>query len=483
VANIIGPEINVYTKTNHLKTLSYRLLTLSFIGFTALSACRDDDNTIGTIDSNTPTVSSYTPQSGFVGDTITLQGNNLDDNLLELSIAFGKVHATVIKSSATTAEVVVPDDLDEATTKIQFTTFKGAVVTVGDFKLKAPVIESFSPGSGYAGSNVVIKGKGFRKTSAIKQVKFGDKPVEASADSRTELTFSIPTNTPVGDYTIAVTVAGLTATASNPYHVVAPALTGFSPETAFIGDVITLTGNGFGTNPDALSIYFGNVQATVVSAAETSAAVVVPDDLEEVKTDIRFTTSGDNKLVAPNKFTVKAPVIESISPTMGLPGQLIRVKGKGFRNTYRLQQLNFGSTPMAANIINPANTELIMRVPDKSTAGTYAIDVNILDMVATAADKFEVITPTVTSFTPETGGEFTTITITGTTFIDPNGGNTGVIFSDAKTGLNSTAGYILSRTATELKVDVPRLSNGTWKITVMVLGASVTPPTVFTYTE
>lgn len=43
-------------------------------------------------------------------------------------------------------------------------------------------------------------------------------------------------------------------------------------------------------------------------------------------------------------------------------------------------------------------------------------------MTATATDQFEVIVPTITFFTPETGSQFTRMTITGANFKDVNGG-------------------------------------------------------------
>ncbi|MCD9018803.1 IPT/TIG domain-containing protein [Parachryseolinea silvisoli] len=109
-------------------------------------------------------------------------------------------------------------------------------------------------------------------------------------------------------------------------------------------------------------------------------------------------------------------------------------------------------------------------------------------MTATAPESFEVIVPSVTSFTPSSGSQYATMTITGTNFIDKNytgnkGGNTSVSFSDFATGLNSRTGLVTSITDTQITVIVPQLWPGTYKVTVGVQASYVSAEAAFTYEE
>jgi hypothetical protein len=56
-----------------------------------------------------------------------------------------------------------------------------------------------------------------------------------------------------------------------------PAITGFSPATVRYGDTLTITGSGFGTDPNALTVRFGYYHDTVPSTiSPTRITVVVP---------------------------------------------------------------------------------------------------------------------------------------------------------------------------------------------------------------
>jgi hypothetical protein len=103
-----------------------------------------------------------------------------------------------------------------------------------------------------------------------------------------------------------------------------------------------------------------------------------------------------------------------------------------------------------------------------------------------AADQFEVIVPTLTSFTPETGSQYTAMTITGTNLKDINGGTTSVFFRDKQTGLQLTTGLITFLTDTEIKVIVPSLVKDRpqgWTVSVSVVSSTVVAANVFNYTE
>lgn len=264
----------------------------------------------------------------------------------------------------------------------------------------------------------------------------------------------------------------------------APTFTGFIPQNAFLGDTITITGTNLEANLAQLHLKFGNVATTIVSATPTTARVIVPNDLDTAAVKLSL-TSGETVLTSTDDFHLNAPVIDSIDYTKGFAGQFVRIHGKGFRNSFHIDQIAFDGTPIEASLTDVGNTKLFMTIPTNMAQGSYPISVTIAGMTATAPTQFEVVVPTITSITPETGQEFTTMTITGTNLKDIYGIgiDTYVSFRDTA-GQASKVGLVLSSEENEITVKVPRLQAGhTYKVAVTVVRSTVTATQLFTYTE
>ena len=456
-----------------------------------LVACGGDNDELST-NPDGVAFSDFSPKTAFIGEKVTIYGQNLGTNPLALIVTFGDVVAPVMSVDGTAATVIVPDDIEESSARLELRINLASLKSDKTFTVKAPVIESVSPTSVLPGQEVVIKGNGFRNSQRFDQVKFGNTVLkrESVDPGNTELHFYVPADATPGKYAVSVTVAGLTTIATEQVEVTGPPVfSGFSPATAFIGEEITLTGENLGTDPDRLAVSFGGVSATVVSVNNTSAKVIVPDDIEASSVSIRISLPGEELLTSGNNFILKAPVIESLSLTRGYSGQLVSIIGKGFRKSYRFDQVAFGSKVIeGGSVAEPGNNELLVSVPDRLAAGKYPVSVTVAGMTATAPEQFEVIVQSVTSYTPASGSRYTTMTITGTGFVDKNytgnkGGNTSVSFSDFATGLNTRSGLVTSITDTQITVLVPQLWPGTYKVTVGVQASYVSFEDPFTYEE
>jgi hypothetical protein len=452
------------------------IYTLSFV------ACSKKDNNTepSTPDDNPSTLTA------FVGDTISIRGKNFGTDPDVLLVKFGTVLADILSISDTSAKIVVPDDIEESAVKIHLFSGTKEIIPAKDFKLKAPVIASLSANSGPIGQQIIITGKGFRNSGKFKQISFGDKPLTPIDQSHTRLSIKVPDSITTGKYTITVTVAGLKALESFTVTLpVAPTFTGFSPQTAFIGDTITLEGEHLGNNAEALRVLFGNIDATVVSASETSAKVVIPDEIEVASGKIRLTI-GDIQLSSTNDFQLKAPVIDSIDVTSGFSGQFLNIYGKGFRKSYKTDQIVFGDKFVTANTSQPGNSEIFMTVPRNLAAGKYPVKVTVAGMTATAPDLFEVIVPGITSFTPHSGSSHQEMIITGTNLKNINGGvAASVIFEDFATGAGSYVAYIKSANANQISLIIPDglMAGRTYRVIVSVVSGVAKTTEPFTAIE
>ena len=451
-----------------------------------LVACskKDDIKDPSTPDNNPSALTAFT------GDTIIVTGKNFGTDIRKVMVKFGTVAADVISVSETSATIVVPGDMKESAVKIQL--FNGFNETVFNFKLKAPVIESVSPNSGYIGQQIKITGKGFSKSG---QISFGDKLINAIDQSNNWLIIKVPDSIPTGKYAIAVSVAGMKTSAPELFNVISftpPTFTGFSPQTAFIGDTITIEGEHLGNSKDAFSVSFGQVEAELISVSETSVKVVVPDEISaaSVKLNLHFNYSGnvnDGKdLTSGTDFQLKAPVIDSVSVTSGFSGQSLNVYGKGFRKSYKTDQIIFGDNFVTANRTSSDHSQIFLNVPRNLAAGKYTIKVTVAGMTAIATEQFEVIVPTITSFTPHSASQYAEMIITGTNLKNINPGNASFVsFEDFATGAGGKVAYVTSSSANQIKLSIPSgLEVGrTYRVVVNVVSSIVKTTEPFTLTE
>jgi hypothetical protein len=461
------------------KRFSFILVLIYTISFIACSK-KDKTTEPATSNGNSSTLTA------FIGDTISIAGKNLGTDPKALMIIFGTVVADIINVYDTSVKVVVPDNMEGPAAKIHIYSGLTEIMQANDFKLKAPVIQSLSCNSGTTRQQVIITGKGFSSSNKLTQIFFGDKQLTAIDQNHTSLTIQVPDSTPPGKYAISVTLAALKTTAAELFTVIPagiPTFTSFSPQTAFIGDTVTIQGEHLGTNADALTVNFGNVQAKVVSASETSVQVVVPDEIEKASAKIQL-ISGLTALTSISDFQLKAPVIDSITIKSGFCGQYYYIRGKGFRKSYKTEQIIFGNTTLPANWGAPDHSYLYTKVPEGMAAGKYTVKVVVAGMTATATDLFEVIAPSITSFTPHSGTYITEMTITGTNLANVNPGNDVFVkFVDFATGIGNIYGLLISHDANQIKLYVPNLTVGTYRIIVSIVSSTASTTEPFTFTN
>jgi IPT/TIG domain len=276
-----------------------------------------------------------------------------------------------------------------------------------------------------------------------------------------------------------------------PPVVVPPAtFTGFSPQNAYLGDVITLYGANLDKNLKLLSVDFEGVETEIISATATSLTVAVPNDLDKEAVKIRIRTAGvETPLSSKEDFHLNAPVINSISHTKGFSGQKVLIKGKGFRNSYHIGQIAFNGVNIESPVTNVGNSELTMNVPKGLDSGKYPITVTIAGMAATAPNLFEVVVPTITSITPTSGRKYTIVTINGTNLKDIYGLgiNPSVVFRDvdAQNNLGTSSGTIQSSGENKIEVKIPdNLKEGkTYRVQLSVVSGRAEAKETFTYTK
>ena len=201
------------------------------------------------------------------------------------------------------------------------------------------------------------------------------------------------------------------------YTTPAPTITSFSPASGLPGTVVTVTGTNF-TGATALTLNGGAVASfTVVSATQITFTVPVA----ATSGTIAVTTPGGMATSA-TAFTVllpnPVPVITSITPNTASVGAAtsVTITGTGFTAA---SVVNADGNPIASTFVSA--TQITGAVPAGAPAGVYSITVvNPTPGGGTSNAVTFTLTnpvPTITSFTPTSGGPGATVTITGTNLL------------------------------------------------------------------
>lgn len=155
-----------------------------------------------------PVISSFTPSEAGNGGMVTITGTDLTT---ATNVYFGPLPAVSfsVLSSTTITAIVGAGSTGAVSVKT-----KGGTANLGGFKFLTgppPVISSFSPASGPAGTVVVIQGADFNTTATNNIVYFGPYRAQVSAASASSLTVIVPPSAQFGPITVINTGNGLQA--------------------------------------------------------------------------------------------------------------------------------------------------------------------------------------------------------------------------------------------------------------------------------
>lgn len=163
-----------------------------------------------------PRVISFSPTHASPGDTITIEGIYLQNvNRFLVSIkpedpSYGGYSFETVTQEQGRATAIVPS-----------ADYKSGLVTAwawrdwiesylaGDemFYIDAPVINSFSPSSGEAGTVVTVLGEHFSLVPGYNRITINGAPAEILSCSRNEIRFRMPV-IPAGNYRISLSICG-----------------------------------------------------------------------------------------------------------------------------------------------------------------------------------------------------------------------------------------------------------------------------------
>jgi len=172
------------------------------------------DFTVSSSCAPAPTISSFSPSSGPVGTSVTINGTGLTG---ATAVKFGGVAANSFSVNPSGTQITATVPSGAVTGKITVTTPGGTDTSKASFTvtIPAPTITSFSPTSGRTGTAVTITGTAFTGATAV---RFGGVRASFVFNSATQITATVPVGAVTGK--ISVTTPGGTGTSAMNFTVV-----------------------------------------------------------------------------------------------------------------------------------------------------------------------------------------------------------------------------------------------------------------------
>ncbi|MFQ5601728.1 MAG: FG-GAP-like repeat-containing protein [bacterium] len=397
-----------------------------------------------------PQITSFTPNSGAVGTSVTISGFNFTSTF---DVAFNGVTApgfTMVSNTEIRATVPV----GATTGKISITNLDGTGSSTSDFQvIVPPIIASFSPTAGVVGSEVTVTGTNL---NGVNQVGFNGTPVtNFTLDSNSQLRATVPNGATTGPITVSNSAGSVTSLGDFTVLNGPSTFTLFPIEDAFIrsnrdtrnyGNSVELRVRH--TNADHNTYLKFNVTglSSPPQSAKLKLHVIDPSDdggsfylvsNEYLNTTTSWTEEG---LIAKNAPTITGTPLTSI----------------GAVSLNQTVEIDLVSVVRGNGIYSFAIKN------NSSDAAKYSSKEGVVSPeLVIAANGGSPNSPTISSFTPVAGVIGTNVTISGSNF----NGTTNVAFNGISTAVfsvvsNSEIHATVPASATTGKISVTT-SNGT----------------------
>lgn len=376
-----------------------------------------------------PQIAGISPVAASPGETVTVSGSSFGATpTAESALTFDGVRLTPLSWTDTEVTFAMPAGTGSGYVGVS----RFGLTSNGVLLHPRALITSISSWWGPPGTQITIDGNGFGDSAD--RVSFGgiDAPIVSWTDTRVVAT--VPAGAiegPIGVWRGAF--------ASNGVHFVPiarPEIAAVSTERATPGDLVTLSGTGFGSapdGPDALTL--GTTPVTPDSWSDTQITFTVPEGVSSAYLGVNrrgLTSNGAMLYIGPR--------ISSLSSWWGVPGTLLTIDGAGFGDTVGVVEFS-GSQ---AAVESWSRTRIVVTIPD-AAEGNVVVTVN--GTSSEGAWFLPMFEPQITGVDLPEGSPGAVVTIDGQHFGDTQGSSVVTLAGSSMT--------VVSWSDTQVVVSVP----------------------------
>src|SRR5215468_4832465 len=394
-----------------------------------------------------PVVNSVSPTTGVAGTQVTFIGTGFGSTQGFGNVWLGSTYGVVASWSDTQVIATVASGAKSGTAQILQSGVWSAPV---NFTVVTPVVNSVTPGSGMAGTQVTFIGTGFGATQGSGNVWLGSTYGIVVSWSDTQVVATVASGAKSG--TAQILQGGVWSDPIN-FAVTTPKVTSVTPTSGVAGTQVTFTGTGFGSAQGSGNVWLGSTYGVVVSWSDTQVVATVASGAKSGTAQILQGGVWSD----PVNFTVVTPVVTSVTPTTGVAGTQVTFTGTGFGSAQGSGNVWLGST--YGVVVSWSDTQVVATVASGAKSGTAQI---LQGGVWSDPINFTVVTPAVSSVAPTIGVAGTQVTFTGTGFGSTQG--------SGNVWLGSTYGVVVSWSDTQV---VATVASGSTSGTAQILQGGV----------
>ncbi len=355
--------------------------------------------------------------------TITFEGGSRDIlSAIDLAAVGDLVKPVQIFKNAVTWKA--PQEIGLATVSVSVRDSRGAftsaalIFAVGGSTQSFIRVASMTPVQAPVNSEVQISGSGFGPVQSDGYVSFNGKKGNVLAWSDSLIRVSVPNQAESG--LVLVYSAGQEKSAG--YFTVLPSTVSFSPSYGPVGAVVTITGTDFGLTQSENKVFINNLEAEIVSWADTSIVTKIPAGAISGAVILQI---GKNVRNLGNLAVSKAYNLNSYYSSKN---GVLSVYGEGFGASIGNSTIKF-SNSVAASVLSWSDTHLQFVVPAGAVTGTITANIGTVDLPLGLCNILSI-----ESVSTDRGTIGQPVTITGTGF-GASQGDSKVLFN----GLEATA--------------------------------------------
>ncbi len=247
-------------------------------------------------------------------------------------------------------------------------------------RAKPPKLASATPVRVRPGQTLTIRGENFGAQAQDNEVRFDGKPGRVLGAAVDELRVEVPAGiatVPGRDTQISVSVLSH-GRAAEPLKVSAfqaPVIRSLTPEVGMPGEELVVGGGGWGAK---VEISFAATKAELVEVTPEAVRVKVPSLSGVPGTPVQVVAASGAERSEPAAFLLgHLPLLLSIEPPSGAPGDVVMLKGKGFDPRPAENRVDVGGARALVLSSSAEALEIVVPIPPAGSPGAAAVEVRV----------------------------------------------------------------------------------------------------------
>ncbi len=336
-----------------------------------------------------PQITSVSPRQAQHNQTVTITGSNFGSSQGSSSVWVGSIRVSSFSSwSSTTIRFRVPTNMRSGNVTVR--TAEGTSNAVRLEIMSGPYLSSVSPTRVKSGDRLTLTGSNFGRTRGSSYVLFTPNVwPTASSDyvswSDTRIVVKVPARAQSGDVQV-VTGTGSSGTKRIVVESASlPRITSVSPRQVQYNQVVTVTGNNFGSSRGSSTVRIGSIaipSSALASWSNTRIRFRVPTNVRSGNVTVRTSAGTSNSI----RLEITSPYLASVSPSRVKPGDRLTLTGANFRSSrgsgYVLFTPNVWPTS-SSDYVTWSDSRIVVKVP----AGAQSGEVKVITGGGTSGTK------------------------------------------------------------------------------------------------